>query len=214
VEVAEQRRDNPALRNALFAVGFEHHLQQVHHVAIVHPLGHLRQQPIVPDIVEIAAQVDVDDACFVLNDRASHAVHRFMSRALGTITAKRSFALSHAGVDVVVLNPDGRRGSPFMKERYRENSPARAEPPDAGLFCSRASTALLVSRAASSLSGATVSAEDEDLSPSHSVDQGGRARAQGALESADASSRDRQEDETYREGAAAKGGDSRHWSRP
>src|SRR5208283_3044928 len=62
--------------------------------------------------------------------------------------------------------------------------------------------------------GATVSAEDEDLSPSHSVDQGGRARAQGALESADASSRDRQEDETYREGAAAKGGDSRHWSRP
>ena len=50
------------------------------------------------------------------------------------------------------------------------------------------------------------SAEEEDLSPSHSVDQGGRARAQGALESADASSRDRQEDGTYREGAAAKVG--------
>src|SRR5271166_5782855 len=62
--------------------------------------------------------------------------------------------------------------------------------------------------------GATVSAEEEDLSPSHFVDQGGRARARGALESADASPRDRQEDETYRKGAAAKGGDSRHWSRP
>jgi hypothetical protein len=33
------------------------------------------------------------------------------------LTAKRSFALSHAGVEVVVLKPVGRRGSPFTKER-------------------------------------------------------------------------------------------------
>src|SRR5450759_5246834 len=31
------------------------------------------------DIVEIAAQVDVYDACLVLNDRSRHAVYRFMS---------------------------------------------------------------------------------------------------------------------------------------
>ena len=37
------------------------------------------------------------------------------------MTAKRSFALSHAGVDVVVLDPVGRRGS--LKIR-----PPRAEP--------------------------------------------------------------------------------------
>ena len=84
----KQRRDHPALRNAPFAVGFEHHLQQAHHVAIVHPFGHLRQQPIMPDIVEIALQVDVDDACLMLNDRSRHAVHRFMRRALGTVSER------------------------------------------------------------------------------------------------------------------------------
>ena len=35
-----------------FPGGFEHDLQQVHHVGIVHALGYFRQQPIVPDIVE------------------------------------------------------------------------------------------------------------------------------------------------------------------
>ena len=59
--------------------GFEHDLQQVHDVGIVHALGYFRQQPIMPDIVEVAAQVDVDDARLVLNDRSRHPVHRFMS---------------------------------------------------------------------------------------------------------------------------------------
>ena len=35
-----------------------------------------------PDIVEIAAQVDVDDACLVLNDRSRHTVHRFMGKVI------------------------------------------------------------------------------------------------------------------------------------
>jgi len=111
-------------------------------------------------------------------------------------------------------HPDGRRGSLFMKERYRENSSSRAEPPTRASFARVRQPRYWCRPQPRAFPGATVSAEDEDLSPSHSVDQGGRARAQGALESADASSRDRQEDETYREGAAAKGGDSRHWSQP
>jgi len=36
----------------LFPAGFEHDLQQVHDVGIVHALGYFRQQPIMPDIVE------------------------------------------------------------------------------------------------------------------------------------------------------------------
>src|SRR6266478_4657749 len=89
VEVTEQRRDNPALRNALLAVGLEHDLQQVQNVHIVDPPRHLRQQPIVPDIVEIAAQVDIYDTCFLLNDRSGHTINRVMSCPLGTIS-KRS----------------------------------------------------------------------------------------------------------------------------
>ena len=80
--------DHPALRNALLPAGFEHDLQQVHHVRIVHALSDFRQQPIVPDIVEIAAQVDVYDACLVLNDRSRHTVYRFMSCPLGTVSKR------------------------------------------------------------------------------------------------------------------------------
>ena len=52
------------------------------------PLGHLRQQPIVSDSVEIAAQVDVDDARLLLNDRSRRQAYRFMSRPLGTVSKR------------------------------------------------------------------------------------------------------------------------------
>src|SRR5277367_1337800 len=78
VDVTEQRRNHPALRNALLPAGFEHDLQQVHHVRIVHALSDFRQQPIVPDIVEIAAQVDVYDACLALPALSHFWIRRMM----------------------------------------------------------------------------------------------------------------------------------------
>ena len=89
VEIAEQWRDHPALRNAMLTVGFEHDLQQAHHVCIIHPSCHLGQQTIMSNVVKIAAQVDVYDACLVLNNRSGYPVDRFMSCPLGTIS-KRS----------------------------------------------------------------------------------------------------------------------------
>ena len=77
------------MRNASLTVGLEHDLQQVHHVHIINPPRHFRQQPIVPDIVEVAAQVDIYDPCFLLNDPSGHQIDRFMSCPLGTIS-KRS----------------------------------------------------------------------------------------------------------------------------
>src|SRR5208282_2736384 len=88
VDVAEQRRNHPALRNALFSAGFEHDLQQMHDVGIVHALTYFRQQPIVPDIVEVAAQVDVYHACLLLNDRSRHTVYRFMGCPLWTVSKR------------------------------------------------------------------------------------------------------------------------------
>src|ERR1700751_4586919 len=79
VEIAEQWRDDPALRNATLTVGFEHDLQQAHHVCIIHPSCHLGQQTIMSNVVKIAAQVDVYDACLVLNNRSGYPVDRFMS---------------------------------------------------------------------------------------------------------------------------------------
>jgi hypothetical protein len=43
------------------------------------------------------------------------------------------------------------------------------------------------------------------------MDERRRARTQGALESSNAATGDREEDETNRAGASAKGGNSRHW---
>jgi site-specific DNA recombinase len=42
VEVTEERRDHPALRDAALTVGLEHQLQQMQHVRIIHPSCHLR----------------------------------------------------------------------------------------------------------------------------------------------------------------------------
>src|ERR1019366_277772 len=40
------------------------------------------------DIVEIAAQVDVYNACLVLNDRSRHTVYRFMSCPLRSVSER------------------------------------------------------------------------------------------------------------------------------
>ncbi len=80
--------DHTALRDAASTVGFQHDLQQSHHVCIIHSLGHLGQQPVVPDVVEVAAQVDVYDACLVLNNCLRHPVDRFMSCPPGTISKR------------------------------------------------------------------------------------------------------------------------------
>src|SRR5262245_56489401 len=53
------------------------------------PLCHLGQQSVVPNVVEVAPQIKVYDACLVPNDCLGHAVDRFMSCLLGTVS-KRS----------------------------------------------------------------------------------------------------------------------------
>jgi hypothetical protein len=58
--------------------------------------------------------------------------------------------------------------------------------------------------------GSIVSGTKKDCS-SGSMDKGRRARAQGAFESSNAATGDREEYETNRAGASAKGGNSRHW---
>src|SRR5262249_51208693 len=76
---------DPALRDAFLPRRLEHHLEYMHHVRIVHTLSHLRQQHMVPHVVEEGAQVDVEDARLVLDNRLSHPVHRIMGAALRSI---------------------------------------------------------------------------------------------------------------------------------
>ena len=89
VEITEQWGDHSALRDAASTIGFQHDLQQVHHIIIIDSLRHFGQQSVVPDVVKIAPQIDIYDACLVLNDCLGHSVERFMSCLLGTVS-KRS----------------------------------------------------------------------------------------------------------------------------
>src|SRR5450759_462058 len=59
------------------------------HVRIIHPPCYFGQEPIMSDIVKVAAQVDVYDTCFPLTNCSGHPVDCFMRCPFGTIS-KRS----------------------------------------------------------------------------------------------------------------------------
>jgi site-specific DNA recombinase len=81
--------NDSALWNALLARSLQHNLQKVHDVRVVYPLCHFRQQPVVPNIVKVGAQIKVEDPRLPLDYRLSNSLDRFMSSPLGTIS-KRS----------------------------------------------------------------------------------------------------------------------------
>ena len=89
VKVAEQGRDDSALWNALLARSLQHNLQKVHDVRVVDPPRHFRQQPVVPNIVKIGAQINVEDPRLPPDYRLGNSLDRIMSCPLGTIS-KRS----------------------------------------------------------------------------------------------------------------------------
>jgi hypothetical protein len=78
IDVAEQRRDHPALRNALFARCLEDQPQQSHHVIVLNPERHLVEQQVMPHGVKVGPQIQIYDERLLLDDRLRDAVHRFM----------------------------------------------------------------------------------------------------------------------------------------
>src|SRR5215510_5014540 len=94
IDIAEQRGDHSTLWNAASTIGLQHDLQQVHHVIIGDSPRHLGQQPVVPNVVKIAPQVKIYDACLVPNDRLGYAVDRFMCRLLWTVPKRSRLEVS------------------------------------------------------------------------------------------------------------------------
>ena len=81
--------NHSTLRDSTSTVGFQHDFQQVHHIIVIDSLRYLGQQTVVPNVVKVAPQIEIYDACLMLNDRLGHATDRFMSCLLGTVS-KRS----------------------------------------------------------------------------------------------------------------------------
>ena len=88
VEIAEQRRDHSALRNPHLPGGLQHLLEQGQHVSIVDPPGHLREQQIVPHVIEVGAEVKIDHTGLVLPDGCGHPVHRLVRGLLRPVPTR------------------------------------------------------------------------------------------------------------------------------
>jgi hypothetical protein len=74
--------------NAFLAGRFQHDLQKMHDVRVIDPLRRLFQQPVVPDIVEIGSQIEVQDARLPLDNGLSDPLDRAMSCPLGSISKR------------------------------------------------------------------------------------------------------------------------------
>src|SRR5215469_2363602 len=61
----------------------------MHDVLVVDPLSHFRQQPVVPDIVKVGAQIKIKNPRLPLDDGSSHSLDRVMCLPFGPIS-KRS----------------------------------------------------------------------------------------------------------------------------
>jgi hypothetical protein len=59
VDLQSSGETTPALWNAASTVGLQHDLQQVHHVGVVDLLCNLGQQTVLPNVVEVAPQINV-----------------------------------------------------------------------------------------------------------------------------------------------------------
>src|SRR6266436_5170155 len=85
--------DYAALWNALLARSLQHNLQhnlqKMHDLRVINPLSYFFQQPVVPDIVKVGSQVEVEDARLPLDYCLSYPLDRVMCCPLGPIS-KRS----------------------------------------------------------------------------------------------------------------------------
>src|SRR3954447_24575112 len=66
---------------------------QMHDLGVINPLSHFCQQPVVPDIVKVGTQVEVEDACLPLDYCLSHSLDRVMCCPLGPISKRLEIRL-------------------------------------------------------------------------------------------------------------------------
>ena len=125
--------------NALGPSGRQDQLQQVQHVPVLDPPRQLRQEDVVPNVVEVRPQVEIDDTRLAFPDRLAHPVHRFMCRPPRP----------------VLVRPRLEVGLEGFRRNQRRTEPAafalslRARPP--GLLLSRPRVRLLPLRPGNSL---------------------------------------------------------------
>ncbi len=88
VQVTEQRRNHPALRNTLLPRRLQNQFEEPQNLIIAHSPGHLLQHDMMPYRVKVASQIKVDDVGLALDDRFCNALdaQRALSSSAGSQT--------------------------------------------------------------------------------------------------------------------------------
>src|SRR6516162_7871789 len=66
----------------------------MHDVRVIYPPRHFLQQPVMPDIVKVGPQVNVENSCLPLDYGFSHSLDRVMCCPLGPITVRPRLEVS------------------------------------------------------------------------------------------------------------------------
>ncbi len=104
-QVREKRRERRALRHALLARALQELLHHREHLAVADPPRDLRQHPVVPDAVEVAREINVDDAVLAAAQSRSHLLDRLVRR---TSRARPEGAVREVGFEDRFQNqPEG-----------------------------------------------------------------------------------------------------------
>ena len=72
------RGNHSALGNSLLPGSFQDHLEQMHHIIVIHPPCHLLQHDVMPNRVKVGAQVEINDMSLALDDDFRDALNRIM----------------------------------------------------------------------------------------------------------------------------------------
>ena len=102
VEVAEQRRDHTALRNALLARCLENQSQQSHHVIVVHPERHFVEQQVMPHGVKAVSYTHLDvykrqvkaSDCIALED-SDNGLRAALAAGIRTYITRNAYTRGH-----------------------------------------------------------------------------------------------------------------------
>jgi site-specific DNA recombinase len=81
-------RDHSPLRNSFLPMRLEDHLEKPHHLIIPDSLRDLREQQIMLNAVKVGAQIKVNDAGLLPDNRLSHSVYRLMGRSLRSVSVR------------------------------------------------------------------------------------------------------------------------------
>ena len=88
IEIAEQGRDHPSLRNPSFAASFQNKLQQRHHPRIVDSFGYLLEKQVMPNMIKVGLEVHIDDLGFVAHHCLGYQVDCRLGSPLGSISIR------------------------------------------------------------------------------------------------------------------------------